>query len=537
MPTNSFAITSIENRQADMSEDKSHLRDELMEHLHRLENLNPDISVSEHELLLELASRVGEDYFDEVAAFSADLLEKYLDSDIKNAGRAIMSEYFDELDKGAKLLRAAGEIKALPENGGKRSFTTALVPYERVEALDFCKILNRTPVPKPLVKAADAFMRRNQVVGTVFEYALQVMWRISPAKAEAWVLALFETQQGDIDPDVARDVISVALSLNAQVSSDFLNWILDFASDVNLLEYWPNVTKYADKLLCRQGLHHYFAKNKARNSLLQQLDFMQKNNLLDDERLLNWVRRALNGIGESVQQFMSLEKTDMPKEWKALSLFREINHIADLFAPIMLVADQIMALPDGGTQLAMASMGLTGKALEDWEERLAKTSVRAVTRKLMMDMKNKRPLVETIRLLTFGDNAAFQAAYAELDLATEKFDSVKQRDKVAVLLAVYYASYRRGKLLAVEIAARYRNLMRMIHDDFLSQHLDAEQLATIHNSGILQEIASVASEARHFLGRRSAEDNSLEEMLAAKMTFERFVRQKRILLIRQMPSN
>jgi hypothetical protein len=329
-------------------------------------------------------------------------------------------------------------------------------------------------------------------------------------------------------------VIAVALSFNADVSDAFLGWVLEFASDVNLLEYWPNVTKYADRLLCRQGLGLYFALNKPRNSLLRQLEFMRRNNMLDDERLLAWVRRAMNGIGESVQHFMSLERSDMPREWKAVSLYREINHIADLYAPIMLVADQIMALPDGGTQLAMAFMGLTGKALENWEEWLAKTSVRAVTRKMMMDMKNRRPMVDTIRLLTFGDKAAFQAAYAELDLVTEKFDSIKQRDKVAVLLAVYYASYRREKLLGVEIAARYRNMMRMIHDDFLGQHLDDGQLASLHSSGILQELASVASEARHFLGRRSAEENSLEQMLAAKMTFERFVRQKRILLIRQL---
>lgn len=508
-------------------------RHELMAHLHGLENLNPDISSAEHQLLLELAQQVGEDYFEEVASYTDELLEIYLSSDIKNAGRAIMAEYFEELDKGAKLLRAAGEIKSLPLEGGKRAFTTALVPYERVEALDFCKLLNRTPVPKPLVKAADAFRRRNEVVGSVIEYALQVMWRISRRKAEEWCLALFERKQGELDPDVARDVISVATANNIELSPVFLNWIMEFASDVNLLEYWPNVTKCADRLLCRQGLRRYFAKNRPRNSLLRQLEFMLKNNMMDNERLLSWVRRALNGVGESVQQFMSLEKSNMSREWKAISLYREINHIAELYVPIMLVADQILALPDGGTQLAMATMGLTGKTLEKWEEWLAKTSVRAVTRKIMLDMKNGRPVVETIRLLTFGDNAAFQAAYAELDLATEKFDSIKQRDKVSVLLAVYYASYRRDKLLGVEIAARYRSLMRMIHDDFLEQQLDAEQLDSVHGSGILQEIASVASEARHFLGRRSAEENSLEQLLAAKMTFERFVRQKRILLIRQ----
>ena len=253
---------------------------------------------------------------------------------------------------------------------------------------------------------------------------------------------------------------------------------------------------------------------------------------MDDERLLSWIRRALNSIGDSVQQFMMLEKAKMGCEWKALSLTRELTYISDLYVPIMLVADQVLVLPEGGSQLAMAFMGLAGKALEEWENWLAKMSERAVIRKIMLDMKNRRPIVDTIRLLTFGDQAAFNAAFAELDLATEKFDSIAQRDKVAALLAIYYASYRRSKLLGVEIASRYRNLMRMIHDDFLGQHLDPSQLELVHASGILQEIASVASEARHFLGRRSAEENSLEQLMAAKMNFERFVRNKRIMLIR-----
>ncbi len=510
-------------------------RAELMRRLSSLEDLNPDISAAEHDRLMELAGCVGVSFFPDVAAQAEKLMGLYLSCDVKNAGRNVMQEYFSELERSAGLLRESGEIHSLPESiAGKRSFSTALVPFERSDALDFCKIVNRSQVPKPLIKAADAFRRRNEIVNTVFEHVLRVMWTISPEKSDEWAVSLFEKYDGNMDPDVARDVISVALSFNSDVSKDFFDWIIEYASDVNLLEYWPIVTRNADRLLCRQTLRRYFSRNKPKNSTLKWLELMQRSNMMTDEKLLGWVKTALDGIGTSVQQFMSVAKSQAGDKWKSLALSREIAHIADLYVPIMLTADQILALPDGTSRLAMAFMGLAGNSLKEWEEALSRFSVRAVTRKIMMDMKNRRPVVDTIRLLTFGDASAFRAAYGELDLATEKFDSMRQRDKVVALLAVYYGSFRRQALLGVEVAGRYRNLMRMIHDDFLGQYLDTFQLGAIHDCGILQEISSIASAARKYLAKRKADENSLEQMIAAKINFERFVREKRLKLMREL---
>ena len=513
---------------------KEDARNALRERLAALENLNPDITSHELSEIRELASNAGEEFFEEAAAQASKLMEMYLQSAIKVSGKEILQEYFSMLDSSAKRLRASGEIRQLPPSDSPRTFSTALVPYEYMDALDFCKLMNRTEMPKPLVKAADAFKRRNQIVGTVVEIALQALWRISPSKTEEWIVRFFENASGELDPDIVRDAMSTALSANWQPHTALMEWAIRFASDQNLLEHWPAVTRYADRLICRASLRNWFESNKPRSSLISQLRLHLRLNRLDDDTLLNWNKNALDEIGNCVQRFMSLENSGLEGKWRATALASELKRIADLYVPVMLTADQLLDLPDGTDQFAMAFMGLSGKARENWENSLEKTAFRAVKISLLLDMRYNRKPIDTIKRLTFGDKAALELALSELDLASENFDSPKQRDKVCGLLSVFYASYRRPQLLAYEIAKRYRNLMRLVHEDFLSTQLDAELFAQIQSMQILQEISSIASEVRKYLAKRKADENTLEQIMAAKISFERFVRQKRIIIAKEL---
>lgn len=516
-----------------MQTSSEEIRRELDQKLKALDNLNPDLTTSEVARLLFLAGHVEKSYFTSAAEQTARLVVMYLQSEVKQIGKNIMAEYFAQLDNSARLLREAGEI-TLPSPSTAATFSTALVPTDLTEPLDFCKIINRAEIPKPLIKAADAFRRRNEVVDTVYQHALKVLWTIDSNAAAQWVINLFENHVGNLDPDIVRDSISVPLSFQSNLPWDFIKWIIKFAEDQNLLEYWPTVIRLADRLLCKVSLKAWFEVNKPRNVLLSQLRLYTRLNYLDDEHLLQWIKNSLNEIGNSVQRFMSFEKSQMDPKWKSVSLMREVIHIADLYIPTLLTADQILTLPDGTEQLAMAFMGLAGESRDKWENSVLSFSEKAVKKTFLLDMKLGRKPVDTIKLLTFGDQNAFNMAYAELDLASENFDSFAQRDKIARFLAVFYASFRRPQLLGIEIGKRYHNLMRIIHDDFLSQYLDNEQLNIIHNKNILPEIASIAAEARKFLAKRKAEDNTLEQMLAAKIAFERFVRQKRIEIIKKI---
>ena len=502
-------------------------RQELQERLSRLENLNPDITANELHELLDLAQQAGESAFEEAAAQTARLGKMYLDSDVKVIGQQIMRDYFDTLERGARLLQDSGEIM-LPSPGLRpNAFCTALVPVEQTEALDYCKILNRTSVPKALVKAADAFRRRNQVVSTVFEIALKALWKISHERTEQWILELYRGHEGNLDPDIVRDTLSTALASGHHLSRDFMEWAIRFASDNNLLEYWPNVVRFADRVICRNTLVNWFAANTPRNALLSQLRLYVRIGRYDDDAMMSWNRHALDEVGSCVQRFMSLEKSGLEAKWRSAALLSELRRISALYVPVLLTADQILDLPDGTDQMAMAFMGLAGETREKWEEALLKYAYRAVHLSFLLDLKGGRKPLDTIRRLTFGDNDAFRKAYAELDFVTERFDSTWQRDKVCEMLSVFYASYRRPQILGYEVARRYKSLMRLIHDDFLSQNLDPKQLEEVHALEILPEISSIAAEARKYLAKRRAEENTLEQLLAAKISFERFVRQKR----------
>ncbi|MBQ6470418.1 MAG: hypothetical protein IJJ33_00410 [Victivallales bacterium] len=516
---------------SELSQDEA--RAELRERLHNLETLNPDLTKAERERLLELAGQVGREFFSTASAQATVLADAYMNSAVKRAGAAIMRDYFQQLENGARLLESQGEVKLLATNATPGTFTTALVPRESREPLDFCKILNRTSIPKGLVKAADAFRRRNVVVSTVFEHALRVMLAIDEEATLEWLVRFYQERQGDLDPDLVRDSLLVCLECRSPLSPAFLKWLLRFCADQNLLEYWPTVTRLADQLLCRVSLRRWFDQHKPRSTSVASLRLLIQSASWDEGRILEWEKRALASLGCSVERYMSLDGQELSSAWRAASLVSELHRIGELYWPTMLAASHILVLPDGTEQLAMAFLGLAGEALEKWEAKVGQFAVKVVNRTFLLDSRAGRCARDTIRRLSFGNESAYQLATTELDLVSGEFESIRQREKVSRFLGVFYASYRRTQLLGAEVARRYRNLMRLMHPDFLAQVLSPAQLSDIQASGVLTEIATIASEARRYLARRRATDNTLEQMMAAKINFERFVREKRLTLVRQ----
>jgi hypothetical protein len=294
------------------------------------------------------------------------------------------------------------------------------------------------------------------------------------------------------------------------------------------------VIRLSDKVICRQGLRFWLRGNEPKNALLNQLRHYVEEDNWNDDKLLQWTRSSLAELGNSVTRFISLEHEEFSDEWRGAVLSLELNRIGDLFLPMMLCADTILSLPDGAEQFAMAFLGLSGKGGQEWEKALQWYAHEAVRRSFLLDAKAHRTPVKTIERLCFGDSAALRSAMGALDLGSQQFENMEQREKVIRLLAVYYASYRRSKLLMLEIGKRYHRLMRMMHEDFLLPRMDAEQYSAVLRRGILPEVATIAAEARKFMGKRQVQENSLEELLAARISFDRFVREKRLSLFRQL---
>jgi len=235
-------------------------------------------------------------------------------------------------------------------------------------------------------------------------------------------------------------------------------------------------------------------------------------------------------MSESVLFFVSMSQNaaaDTPA-WHRAAVLREVYTISAMLTPVLLLADLLLDTPDGAYRFALAFFGLLGSGRERWEKHLLRMAERAVRRNFLRGLRQDIPPLETIRRLGFGDKALVQRLAGELDWITKRFDSYRQREKVVAQLAVYYASYREGPLLAVEIGRRYRNLMRVVHEDNLRRILTSEQFAEVDQLSVL------SADARRFLSRRRALNTSLEEMLAAEMDFVHSVRRRRLHLIHKL---
>ena len=516
----------------------SSILDQLIKSLRALSDLNPDLSYEQRAKIMRLARSLEPSAFDAALPEFEKLLAQYLGSPVKFYGRATLQEYFQELEYNRKLLQEAGEIQALPEDKkeANSSVSAALVPYseQQLSILDRCKLLNRAQIAQTLTRAADAYRRRLEVVDTVVELALRVLWTLSAAKTEKWILAYIKENEGELDPEIIREILRVTMP-SRRLSREFLSWVEVWAADSSLQEYWPALTSYADRILCQQALCAWSTREKQRNAVLAHLHLLVREEKLDEESLTRWLSNALESLGEAVQRFMMLEFSAIKegREWQQGALFLELKRICALYAPVLMVADHILRQPDGAARLAMAFLGMVGKGLAQWEEKISELAEKIILRSFLHGLKIGRSPVETIEKLTFGDRASFNFACSQLDLVSQRFDSMQQRDRIVKFLGTFYASYRRPHLLAVEVAKRYRNLMRLLHEDYISNILSKEQLAEIRSTGLLHEISGMAAAARFFLDRRRAMHTSLEELLASELEFVHEARMRRLKVIRE----
>ena len=86
--------------------------EQLMAYLKRLEDLNPEVSLSDLCQADEWAKEAGSSAFREASAQTAKLIDLYLESQTKQQGAEVLAEYFHCLSEDAQRLLAAGEISA-----------------------------------------------------------------------------------------------------------------------------------------------------------------------------------------------------------------------------------------------------------------------------------------------------------------------------------------------------------------------------------------------------------------------------------------
>ena len=210
---------------------------------------------------------------------------------------------------------------------------------------------------------------------------------------------------------------------------------------------------------------------------------------------------------------------------------REILRIEGLFTPVLLTADRILDVPDGAHTFAVAFFGLVGKGRRLWDAKLHRLAEAAVRKAFLQDLRAGISPLRTIEKLTFGDAQACEWATGELDATTGQFDSLRQREGVVRFLSVFLASYHEQELLGGEVLGRYRSLMRLMHEDHLRRVLAPDHFEEVMQRSILRDLASVAAEARRYLGRRRALESSLPELVATEIEFTQGIRRRRLRLI------
>jgi hypothetical protein len=351
-------------------------------------------------------------------------------------------------------------------------------------------------------------------------------------RAVEWQLGFLESRRGRLDPDVVRDFLNAWLALDP-APRRVLAWAEQWSGDSDLLNQWPYVVRLADRLLCRHALDRWRGGAAPRNALLAHLHLLVQARKRDEDRLLAWLEKALLQIGDSVARFLDLNagiESDV-EEWRSAALVAEIRRIEALFTPALLLADLILASPNGPRRFAIALFGLAGEGRRRWEDKLLALAGDAVRRTFLRDLRHGRKPVDTIRRLTFGDETAFLRMYGALNWETESFDSLDQRDRVVAFLAHFYASYREPQLLAAEVSRRYRNLMRLLHEDHLRRVLRPDHFREVGASSVIPELSSLAADARRYLAKHRSLESELEELVAAEMDFVAGIRLRRLRVI------
>jgi len=492
--------------------------------------LNPDLTCRQLDDMLALARDTDAEHFDTFVSLTEDLLQAYLDCPAKRVERLTLSDYFGFIDKSTRLLAEAGELSAPPVPANAETQSMALVdPRMAASSLDWCRIVSHAAIPKPLILAAEACQRRNELLSSVMEYAFRVLQGIDLASALSWQLTYLRGNRGDLDPDVVRDLLRAWLTIPLLPREAF-EWAETWSGDEALQKQWPHVVRLADRLLHRHALTQWHASGEDKTPSLQHLHLILERYSGDEKRLLRWFENAITDIGESVHFFVTIH-SHADAGWQSAALLREIRTIEALFPPVLLLADLLVHVPNGAGRFALAFFGLVGSGRKKWDQEILTRGETAVRRQFLRNMRRQIPPEETIKALCFGDRALYSKLMGELDWLTKDFDSIKQREKVVQALAITYASFREGYFLAAEVSKRFRDLMRVVHEDNLRRVLPADAFEEVSQLKVLRDVATLAGDARRCLGKRRALETDIENMVAADLDFIQSVRRQRLALI------
>lgn len=493
---------------------------------------NPDVCNARRSEILDAALRTPPEHFPEFANFADSLLTEFAQTPWKVQAREIMAKL------AARIKAAQNRLPGLKAPPGDASSTerhsVALATQATFSSLDWIRILDEAQPPPALQHSIDALVNRNNLTETVFRTLFDILYEIDAEQANEWMESYLAKHRGELDPDIVRDLLRCWAERD-DLPENTMEWTLEWAADEELRHQWPVISRLADRILRRRALaRHAESTTDRRRTLLRRLDRQVRSGATTDSDLQAWTDEAIERIGFHIQafsRFIGQTDRDAKGGWVSKALREELDAVNDLLPPVLLLADVALAETNGATRLAMALIGLPTPELDQWRETLQRETEHFVTRTFLDDLRAGRKPESSIRAFCLGDTELLRQMISDLDILTRDFETREQRDRIARQLAVHYASFREQHKLPREITRRYRQLMQTLHPDNLNRLLspeDAGQVATMSN---LRELSSTAADARRYLSRHQAWDDSLQELLAARLDFEKSIRRRRLRLI------
>jgi len=517
--------------------DKSDNYQLLLKEIENLYSLNPDLELRKFYSIYEVAKCVDSSHFEEFSHHAECLIANYLSSSYKFAERTILGDYFTILQDNTKRLVARGDLPKHVDDRIQESSSVALAPSNLYSQYEWCTLIAKSDIPMPVINAVDACQKRNRLLNSVVEIILRVLLEIDEKLGLRWQLDYLRKNEDCLDHDILRDMLSAWLTVDI-LPREALAYVEKWSGDDNLQRQWPSVVCKANRVLRKHALRSWLAKNSVNTGVLAHLALLIKKEMIGDKKLLRWLESSMIKIADAIEFFIALSTTkEKQQDWQQAALLREIRTISELFEPIMLLSDLILAMPSGAFSLAMTIFGLTGSGKVLWQERLEKQARKAVLRMFLNQLRLHKTPVEVIKRLSFGDEEFYNRLISKLDILSHNFDSLDVRNWVADKLAVYYASYREPQLIAMELSKRYRNLMRVVHEDNLRRLITEEQFKEVCEYKFFQEISTIASEARKFLNKRKSTKSSLEQLLAVEMDYISSANNRRLAIIHRLLDN
>ncbi|MCJ8328909.1 MAG: hypothetical protein HRT89_19790 [Lentisphaeria bacterium] len=497
-------------------------------------SLNPLLLEEIKPALNKLAKDCPEDQHDYIFDQASQLIEYYLKSPIKLSEKNTLSNYYKQLETTSKKMISAGKVNVLDQ----ADQSSSLIPANYFAAHDWIKLQIESNLSANIITAVDAIRERHNSVDSVLESLFIFLLKLNEDKALAWQLALCDEA---VDPDISRDLMRCWRTFysGSVMPAASVEILARWSEDELIYRHWPTVSKEADQLIRLQSLmqlYHSSAKFRLTGKLRSLYPFT------NNEDLLDWYIEAIHQLGESVDFFsnavLELQSNETVDERRQNAIFMELKWISQITPLLMNMSDMLLNRPDGALTFAMSIFGFSPSYKEKWFDILVHYSSIAVRKCFLRDLRYNRSTMETIKVLSFGDEHIQKRIHEEIDLLHEQFDSIKQREIAVNILAHVYADYRKDGLIAQEIARRYRRLMRVLHEDLLNQVLSKEHLKELEPMReTLLDFSVIASESRKYLGSRRALEKSTEELMATEMDYTQHVRKMRSRYFRKINRN